>query len=479
VAPSSSPEDGREEDPLPLAGIRVLEFGYGVAAPVCCRNLAEFGADVIRIESARRPDSLRTVGAGWVPLETDWGVLRDTGPALNFTCPGKRSLGLEIDTPEGRAIFDRLLARSDVLVMNMGVEAVDRLGLGYERVRSLKPDLIWMNMPSFGAAEGPYRGYRTWGRNIAAVAGLSRLVGWPDRDPVGMLVNFPDYISALWGTVAVVSSLLHRDLTGAGGEIDVAQYEAAISCISPVVVEAVLGGSGLAGMGNRSPQGAPHGVYPARGTDAWVALSVTDETAWKGLCRLAGLAGLADDPRFDTPSGRLSHQDDLDDVIADWTGRRTPWEAATELQAVGVASSAVSDNWDALGDEQLQSRGFFRVLPRARFDRDFSYGQAMVLSGTPARFERSAPAFGEDTREVLRDLVGLDDQAIQGALDRGVAHAMEHPDVLLERPYLHWIDHLLPLDWPPATIDPAQIVYERLSGRGAQAEDPVGPSEGL
>ena len=394
-------EKGGPGEGSPLEGLRVLEFGYGVAAPVACRNLAQFGADVIRVESVHHPDSLRTVGAGWVPLGTDWGVLRDTGPALNFTSPGKRSIGLEIDGPEGRAIFDRLLAAADVLVMNMSVEAVAGLGLTYDEARAVNPRIIWMNMPAFGAQEGPYRTFRTWGRNIAAAAGLSRLIGWPDRDPVGMSVNFPDYASALWGTIAVVAALLQRDLTGEGCEIDVSQYQVAVSCLGPTVMEAVLGGSGLGTLGNRVDGRAPHGVYPARGEDRWVAISVMDAEMWAALCRLEGLEALDHDARFSTLAARLDHQDELDEIISAWTAARTAAEAAAELQSVGVAASAVMDNFEVLGDPQLDGRGFFRVLPHARFGAELTYGQAMTLSATPPRSERAAPAFGEDTRDVL------------------------------------------------------------------------------
>src|SRR5205823_997258 len=228
------------EELRPLAGLRVLEFGYGVAAPVACRNLAHFGADVIRVESARRPDSLRQVGAGWIPLDTDWRILRDTGALLQFTCQGKRSIGLEIDQPEGRRIFERLVRRSDALVMNMSVEAVAQLHVGYEEMRRVNPGIVWVNMPSFGSQDGPYRSFRTWGRNIAAMAGLARLVGWPDRDPVGLGVNLPDYLSALWGTIGVVCAFIRRDITGEGCDVDLSQFQAALSCIGPTVVEAAL-----------------------------------------------------------------------------------------------------------------------------------------------------------------------------------------------------------------------------------------------
>src|ERR1700727_1719218 len=137
AAAAGHAEDDAGSGALPLAGVRVLEFGYGVAGPVACRNLAQFGADVIRVESVRRPDSLRQVGAGWLPLDTDWGIRRDTGILLNFTSAGERSIGLELDHDEGKAIFERLVAAADVLAMNMSVDAVDHLGLTYERMRAI------------------------------------------------------------------------------------------------------------------------------------------------------------------------------------------------------------------------------------------------------------------------------------------------------------------------------------------------------
>jgi benzylsuccinate CoA-transferase BbsF subunit len=464
-------EDGAAS--LPLAGIRVLEFGYGVAAPVACRNLGQFGADAIKIESVRRPDSLRTVGAGWVPLETDWEIMRDTGTSLHFTSPGKRSIGLEVDQPEGKRIFARLVEHSDALIMNMSVDAVDSLGLSYAAMREINPRLIWMNMPSFGAQDGPYRTFRTWGRNIAAMAGISRLVGWPDRDPVGMVVNFPDYVSALWGTVAVVCALIQRDLTGDGCEIDVSQYQVALSCLGPTIMEAMLGGTGLGSLGNRRPGRAPHGVYPCRGDDRWIAISVLDESMWQGLGRIDGLDGLSSDPRFSSLSGRLAHEDDLDDIVGQWSARLSPWEAASELQAVGVPAAPVVNNWEVLLDTQLEARNFFRVLPHARFGADLSYGQAIVLSETGARFIRAAPAFGEDTVDILRDVAGCSDDEIQSALASGVAHQMSHPEVHLERPYLHWIRPLMPRAWPEPTLDPPTILYNRLL-----AEPPGGPGPG-
>lgn len=455
--------DDAGDRPLPLSGLRVVEFGYGVAAPTCCRNLAHFGAEVVKVESARRPDSLRQSGSGWLPLDVDWKLWRDTGLLFQFTSSQKRSLGLEIDRPAGRQALERLVAATDVLAMNMSIEAVDHLGLTYADMRALNPRLIWINMPSFGSADGPYRGFRTWGRNIAAMSGLSRLVGWPDRDPVGMSVNIPDYLAGLWATIGIVAALSRRDQTGEGCELDLSQFQAALACIGPTMMDAQLGGDGLGTLGNRSPGRAPQGVYPTRDDDRWVAVSVRDEAMWRALCGVDGLDALAADPRFGTIEDRLANQDALDDAIAAWTATRTRQDAAAALQAAGVAASAVYDNWDVLSDPQLQDRRQFRLVPHPRFGKELVYGQAIALSDTPAAIDRAAPAFGQDTRQVLEEVAGLDPAAVDAALADGTAHEMAYADVHLERPFLHWVKTVLPLDWPKATaVDPAAILFDQL-----------------
>jgi crotonobetainyl-CoA:carnitine CoA-transferase CaiB-like acyl-CoA transferase len=448
----------------------VLEIGYGVAAPVACRNLADFGADVIKVESVRRPDSLRTVAAGWVPPDVPWEIRRDTGMSLEFTCPGKRSIGLEIEGAVGREAFLRLVASADVLVMNMSVDAVGDLGLTYDELRRVNPALVYMNMAAFGSAEGPYRTFRTWGANLSGLAGLTELVGWPDRDPVGMPISFPDYVSALWGATAVVAAIMRRDTTGVGCEIDLSQYQVAVSCIGPTVTSTVLGGETPHATGNRLTGCAPHGVYPTKDAERWVAVSVVDDATWNALCTVEGLEALADDPRFASLASRLAHEDELDGAVGGWTSARGDWEAATELQRVGVPATPVMDQWAVLADPQLAAHDFFRVLPSARFGADLSYGQAVTLSDAARTFERAAPAFGEHTREVLSD-VGFADDEIDEMVDADIAHVMARPDLHLERPFLHWIPNLLRLSWPSSSIDPARIVFDRLAADATTEDD--------
>ena len=454
--------DDRGEMRLPLEGFRVLELGYGIAAPVAARNLAQFGADVIRVESARKPDSLRMGGAGWVPPQFDQSVRRDTIPALNFSSPEKRSIGLEIDRPQGRAVFEQLVAATDVFVTNISEDALAALRITYDDIRALKPDVVYLTLPAFGS-EGPYRAYRTWGHNLAAAAGIDHLIGWPDREPVQLGFAYPDFVSAQAATAAVIAALMRRDATGEGARLEVWQYAMALACLGPTVVAAQLSGEAPGASGNRAEGRAPHALYPARGDDRWVAVSVETDAMWDALCGVQGLESLGTDARFATVALRLEHEDALDDIVAAWTTTRTDWEAASELQSVGIAASPVLDAWDVVADPHLAARDFFHALPHARFPRDLVFGQAVRLSETPLRAERAAPAFGQDSRDVLRELTDLDEPAIEGLIEDGTVQVMERGDVVFERPYLHWIrkvQRLLP--WGAPTFDPATEMMRTL-----------------
>jgi crotonobetainyl-CoA:carnitine CoA-transferase CaiB-like acyl-CoA transferase len=462
----SGPEGG-----YPLDDLRVVEIGYGVAAPTTARVLADFGADVIKLESVRKPDSLRTMGAGWAPLDMPWELRRDMTIVLNFTSQGKRSLGLEIDGPEGRAAFEQVLARTDVMVMNMAPEAVQRLRLDYDVLNEISPGLIWINMSAFGSEPGPYRDFRTWGSNLSGLAGLTQLTGWPDRAPVGVPLSFPDYPSALWSVIAIMSALLRRDETGQGCQIDMSQFLVAISAIGPTVAQAVLSGEEPRATGNRRPGCAPHGYYPTRDADRYVSITVTDEPTWLALTSVEGLEGLGHDPRFATLASRLENQDPLDKAVGAWSSQRTGWEAASELQDAGVPASPVMDHWDVLADPQLAARNSFRVLPSTRFGADLTYGEGVVLRDTPGRYDRAAPAFGEHTREILRELAGLDDGGVDKLVASGIAHEMPHPELRLERPFLNWIGRMIRLPWPTATVDPAQVVFDQLRKEWVQTRE--------
>lgn len=455
----------------PLEGIRCIEFGYGVAGPMLGRHLANFGADVLRIESRQHPDSLRQTGAGWIPLDLDITIRGDTGPMLNATSPGKRSIGLEVTGPRGREVVDALVQRSDVLISNMSVDALPHLELDYERVRRQRPDIVYVNATSFGSLDGPYRNYRTWGPNLTAITGVDQLVGWPDRTPAGIGISFPDFVVAYYAAVAAVAALLRRDITGEGACIEVSQYEAMVAGVGAEFLNYAVNGHIPGPNGNRDDLLVPQGVYPTRHPERWVAISVPD-SHWVQACDALGLPEFVEDPRFATLDARHEHHDELDLLVAEQTSAQTAWEVAVDLQRLGVPAAPVFGPMDTAVDSHLASREFWHVLPHARFGRDLVIGHPVRLTGTPGGSGQASPALGEHTVEVLREL-GFTDADVDGMVEDGTLYLMGESDVPLERPYWHWIGNVMRLPWPPSTLHPQALLMERLLS-GHDSEEGVG-----
>lgn len=432
----------------PLAGVRVIEVGYAMAGPLTARYLAHFGADVIRVESRRKPDSLRVSRASWLPAGTSRDVAQDTHQLLNLSSADKRSAVLEIDQPAGYDAFQSIVRSSDVVITNLSADAIPKLGLAYGDIAAIRPDIVYLATTAFGP-EGPYRSFRTWGMNLCAISGLDAMVGWPDRDPTGMGMSFPDYPCALLAVTAIAAALQRRAKTGAGACLELPQFSAAINCVGPAVMDAALGGTAYAVRGNRSLDGAPQGVYPSLGSERWVAIGAADEAGWAALSAVAGLEHLATDPRWATAQGRIASHDELDHALAAWTAQRTDWAAAAELQEAGVAAAPVFDAWDVLADAHLASRSYFQIADSTRFGRDLVCRPGVVPDAMDATVRRAVPGMGEHTREVLRELAGLDEEAITALLaDRAAYEMTADGGGQLARPYLSWIGHILRLPWP-------------------------------
>jgi benzylsuccinate CoA-transferase BbsF subunit len=442
----------------------VLELGFGVAAPFLTRHLAHFGADVVRVESRAHPDSLRQVGAGWVPLDFDPGVRGDTSPSLNASAAEKRSVGLEIDDPRGRAAFAALVRSADVFVTNLRVGALHDLGIGYDDIRALRPDVVYVALTSFGSDSGPYRDHRTWGPNLAAQTGLDQLVGWPDRAPGALPLSYPDYAAAFHGAVATLAAVLHRDLTGEGQYVELSQFEVTASCLGPLLAAYLRDGTVAGRTGNRRAGWAPHGLYATRDAQRWVAIAVGDEATWTAFCGATGLERCLDDPRFASPPARTqpAAQDELDALVTSWTSARTAAEAVAELQRAGVPAAPVVDPFDLVADEHLAAREFWKVLPHLRFGRDLVQGHAVDVQGVERSFTRASPALGEHTREVLA-AVGLSPSEVDDLVAAGIAHEPARPDLTLERPYVGWVRLLMRLPWPDTSLSLQALAMERLA----------------
>ena len=419
-----------------LEGITVVEVSIAIAGPSCGRNLAFHGADVLRLESRTNPDVARMFGSNWAG-DLSLAAYMDTSPYVPEMSANKRSIGLELKTPEGRQAAYALIAAADVFVTNYSTPAVRGLGLGYEDLAAINPRLIYVALPGFGSdATQPYYEFLAWGPNQAPLVGLDELTGYPDQVPAGIAtIAPPDYFSGLHAMMAILTALEHRDRTDEGTFVDVAQFETTVSCLGPFLLDHALSGRTAERSGNRLAWLAPQGCYRCTGEDAWVAITVDDDAVWAGLAGLLG--GAATDGRFTTLAGRQEHHDELDALIEAWTTPQDADAVAAALQAAGVAACSVYDSTGVLGDPQVRERRWYQVVASGRFpDGDAFSGHPIRLAEQAGEWWRGGPSMGEDTREVLTRWGGMTDGEVDALIAAGAAFEQAEPELTLRRPYM-------------------------------------------
>ena len=425
-----------------LEGITVVELSIAIAAPSCCRALAFHGANVVKVESRTNPDVARLFGSTWA-AGLDAGPYQDTSPYLPEMSANKRSVGLELKSPEARQAALALIANADVFVTNYSTPAVVGLGLAHADLAAVKPDIVYVALPGFGSdRDQPYYEFLAWGPNQAPLVGLDELTGYPDQVPAGIAtIAPPDYFAGLHALAAVLTGLEHRDRTGEGSFVDIAQFETTVSSLGPFLLDHALTGAEPARSGNRLAWLAPQGCYRCDGDDAWVAVTVGDDEQWAALATLLG--GAAHDDRYRTVEGRLAHHDELDALIEAWTSTRRPDDAAVALQGVGVAACEVYDNTGVLRDPQVRARDWFQVLASSRFpDGDLFSGHPIRLGDEPGRWWRAGPSMGEDTRDVLVEVAGMSPAEVDALIASGAAFTAAEPELTLRRPYIDRLEEL-------------------------------------
>jgi crotonobetainyl-CoA:carnitine CoA-transferase CaiB-like acyl-CoA transferase len=407
------PAPGSATRSLPLAGVRVLDFTRVWAGPFGTRLLADYGADVIRVESARFPD---TRGAPHLPPAVR--LERDAHFAEMHR--NKRSITLDLHLPEGRALARRLVGIADLVVENFGPGVMERWELDYHSLRRVREDVIVVRMPGMGFG-GPHSDWVAYGQQVMAYTGLSPL--W--RDPCSPLaaatkLAYPDFVVAATLAVAAVAALLHRERTGVGQCVEAAQIDAVASLMGVALLDYLLNGRVWEARGNDNPDEAPHAAYRCLGHDRWVAIACATEEEWHALCRAMGRPGLADDPRFATRDLRHAHRDALDPLIEAWTATQTPHQVMYRLQRAGVPAGVVASGEDLYHDPHLRERRFLETITHPDAGTLVHPGMTVRLSATPGRVLRPAPALGADNGPVLRDLLGLPTAAYDDLVARGV-----------------------------------------------------------
>jgi crotonobetainyl-CoA:carnitine CoA-transferase CaiB-like acyl-CoA transferase len=409
-----------------LAGYRVLDFGTAFASPMAAHLLADMGAEVIKIESHTRLDGLR-LGRPMVGEDIaggDRGEWPEYQPVFHGLNRSKLGVTINIKHPEGTALLKRLVRLSDVVINNFSPGVMERAGLGYDVLRAEKPDLIYVSLPAAGES-GPLRNIVTYAPVIAALAGISGLVGYSAarEDFVGTLqVAFCDAVGALHAVVAILAALRHRQAAGEGQAIEIPQWEASVSMLGEGILDYVMNRRVLSPVGNAHPTMVPHNNYRCAGDDAWVAIAVCSEADWQALCQATGHPEWADDPRFADAYLRMQYRDELDALISSWTSQHTSYDVMEILQAAGVAAMPVMNVEDQFRDPHLRARQVHVECEHPKVGIEWLHGIPWHLSETPGRIRRPAPLLGEHNQYVFGELLGLPAAEIQRLVEAGAIY---------------------------------------------------------
>ncbi len=382
----------------------MANFGWVWAGPVTGQTLGFLGAEVYKIESYARVDMTRT-------LPPFAGGTRDPNRSLsNNACwAGNGSVSLNLKTDEAKRLALDLVARCDVVIENFGPGVMDRLGLGYDELRRVKPDIIMFSMPAAGLW-GPLKDVRTYGLSLTSTTGLDSLVGYAEGDLVPVENAYSDPFNGIFGAFAIETALAHRMRTGEGQLIDFSQQEAVMQMVGPAFMDFSLNGRIAGPLGNAHPlaAAAPHGVFRCAGDDRWISLAVETDTEWRELVASMGDPAWAAAPDLATLRGRLARREWLNARLGEWTAGFDDRELANRLQAAGVAAAPVLNVADLLDDPHFRARSTFIEVDHPLGYRETIYGAYVKLSRTPA-VVRPGPWIGQDNEHVFRHLLGLDE----------------------------------------------------------------------
>jgi crotonobetainyl-CoA:carnitine CoA-transferase CaiB-like acyl-CoA transferase len=412
---------------LPFSGLRVLDMTTFWAGPSCTHILAMLGAEVIHIESTRRPDGTRLI-AGIPITEDQWW---EKSPIFSGLNTNKKGLTLDLQSAAGRDLLNRLIATCDVLVENFTPRVVDQMGLDYAAVQAIRPDVVMLRMPGFGL-DGPWRDNPAFAYVIEAASGISWLTGYSDRNPYEPY-SVGDPNAGIHALNALLVALEHRRLTGQGVLVEAAMVDAAINVAAEQVIEYSAYGALLQRDGNRGPTAAPQNLYRTNEIDefgredCWVAVAVTTDEQWVGLCEAVDRRDWASDPELSSAAGRRNRHDDIDEHIAGWCKGRTGDDIVDILWEHGVPVAKVVQPHRQTEIPQLAARGFFEDVGHPVNPRTPHSTLPFTFSRGPERVHiEPAPLLGQHNHELLTELglseEEIDDLAAQGVI--GIAPAM-------------------------------------------------------
>lgn len=394
-----------------LEGLKVLDLAWSVAGPLTGRTLADFGATVVRVETRDRPCVARTTG----PFHPDRAraPLESSGMWADINA-GKLGLELDLSRPEGIEVALDLVRWADVVIESFSSGSLQRMGLSYQRLAAVNPGVILLSS-SLPGQTGPLQ-LPGLGNLSTAMFGFTSTTGWPDRTPSGPFGAYTDIVSPRFAVAAILAALQHRARTGQGQHLDLSQAESSLHLQTPALVDAEVNGRNLQPRGNRDLAMAPHGVYPARGEDRWIAIACQHEDAWRALAVQLGRPDLADCPL----AQRLDRQDELDALLAGWTADQDPEVLQASLQGCGIAAHQVQGSRECLADPQLAHRAHYATVDHPLWGPVLVQRPRLRLSRTPGTLRAPGPMLGQHTSQVLGDFLGYEVHHVAELANRGV-----------------------------------------------------------
>ena len=399
-----------------LKGIKVVEFAAFAAGPAVGKHLADHGATVVHIESRTRPDGFRT---HYPPYKDNIHGLNRSGL---FALCNNDKLGITLNlkkAPRATELAKRIVAWADVVIENFSPGTMGRLGLDYESLKNVKPDLIMLSSSNLGQT-GPHAHHAGFGSQLSSLAGFTHLTGYPDGPPQILYGPYIDYIAVAYGAVAILAALDYRQRTGKGNHIDTAQYETGLQYLAPILLDYKINGTVAGRNANRDPHAVPHGAYPCKGDDRWCVISVSSESEWQALCSVMGNPSWVVEARFASHAARKQNEDELDNKMSEWTSGFTARELMEKLQAAGVKAGLVNTMKDIYSDPQLAQRPQWRELHHPEIDKLHYQRPPFLLGKTPPGPEKRDPLLGEHNDYFYRELLGLSEQEYRQLMDEKV-----------------------------------------------------------
>lgn len=412
------------QNPYPLSGIRVVDFCWVYAGPLMTRTLADYGAEVIKVESHKRLDGTR-LGRPIIGddiTKGDEGLQPELQPLYHALNRNKHSITIDIREETGRALIHDLIAVSDVVTDNFSAGVLSRLGFGYEELRKIKPDIICASLSGAGQY-GPLKDVPVYANTLGPLSGVGLLLGYPPDKPMGASqFAWGDACATIRGVGAIAMALYHRKRTGEGQYIDVSELDCNISGLDEPLLDYQMNGRVAGPQGNTHPVNVPNGIYRCAGDDRWISISVETEEQWRALCGEMGRPELASAEKFADGFRRWQNRDELDETINAWTADQPDDELTKRLQAAGVAAFPCYHVQDKSVDPHFREREYYVENDHPRIGVMWVPGTPWKFSESKAGIQRHAPELGEHNEYVFNEVLGLGSDRLEELVESGIVH---------------------------------------------------------